>query len=222
MKLVDIYHSFLNFFFLLLCERLWYTIFAGLGAQQQFPQLTHEEPRVLSIQEPSKVDLHFLGTRELGVEETGSGKKSSYIINRHQFWYFTPYHLARLFNYFCSTNCYHFYKINRFKENKNNWKAVKSAAYSIYKSKTISSTEMTRVRKRVVCTCDIKFHFISAGTGSATAKRRQREDAASHADCYEALRTRRRRKEMQRGLLSSVFIPVRVLRTQPHYAERKA
>lgn len=74
-SLSQTHHALFDLFFLLLGERLRYPVLARLRAQQQLPQLAHEESRVLPVQEPSQVDLHFLGTRELGAEDTGSGKK---------------------------------------------------------------------------------------------------------------------------------------------------
>lgn len=60
------YHSFLDLFLLLLREAVRYAGLAGLRGQQQLPQLAHEQPRVLPVQEPCQVDLHLLRTRELG------------------------------------------------------------------------------------------------------------------------------------------------------------
>lgn len=68
-------HPFFNFFFLLLGKRFRYSVFAGLSAEQQLPQLAHEQPRILAIQETGQVDLHFLWTRELGAVDTDRERK---------------------------------------------------------------------------------------------------------------------------------------------------
>lgn len=75
------YHAFLNFLFLLLCEGLRDAVLAGLRTQQQLPKFTHKQPRVLSVQKSSQVDLHFLWTRELGDEGSGAGRKYHTINN---------------------------------------------------------------------------------------------------------------------------------------------
>lgn len=75
------HHSLFDFFFLLLCEAVWDAVLAGLRAQQQLPQLAHEQPRILAVQESRQVNLHFLWTRELGAEDTDRERKHSIVIN---------------------------------------------------------------------------------------------------------------------------------------------
>lgn len=69
------YHAFLDLLFLLLSEGLRDAGVTRLRAQQQLPQLAHEQPSVLPVQESRQIDLHFFWTGELGRRGDGSGKK---------------------------------------------------------------------------------------------------------------------------------------------------
>lgn len=88
------YHTFFDLFFLLLRKGLWYAVVAGLRAKEKFPQLAHEQSRVLAVQKTRQIYLHLFRTGELGAGMDRERKK--HIIrslcqsNKRK----TPYHVT--------------------------------------------------------------------------------------------------------------------------------